>query len=161
MFTNTKKLIFIATIIFIFGIGAYFFFQKSPSVVSEVDNKSIVQQGGVKDDENITDSRYAEYSKSAFEGTSAKRRVLFFYASWCPTCRPADASFRAGMNEIPEDTVVIRVNYNDPDTDSEEKELARKYGITYQHTFVQIDSAGNEVTKWNGGQLSELLSKSK
>ena len=53
--------------------------------------------------------------------------------------------------------MVLRVNYNDPDTDQEEKELAKKYGITYQHTYVQIDSAGKELTKWNGGGAAELL----
>jgi len=161
MFTNSKKIIFVAIILFIFGIGAYFFLQKSPSAIPDGNNESMVQQDGVKDDGNIANSRYLEYSKSAFESVSAKRRVLFFYASWCPTCRPADASFKAGVNEIPEDMVVIRVNYNDPDTDNAEKELARKYGITYQHTFVQIDSTGNEITKWNGGQMSELLTNSK
>ena len=154
MFTNTIKLIFIAITLFVFGIGAYSLLQKSPQIPA-VNKNEIVK------DSKIIDSRYVEYSKSAFEGASAKRRVLFFYASWCPTCRPADASFKAGANEIPEDMVVIRVNYNDPDTDNAEKELARKYGITYQHTFVQIDSAGKEVTKWNGGQLSELLANIK
>ncbi len=49
------------------------------------------------------------------------------------------------------------MNYNDPDTDQEEKDLAKKYRVTYQHTFVQIDSQENEVTKWNGGQLEGLL----
>jgi thioredoxin-related protein len=49
------------------------------------------------------------------------------------------------------------VNYNDTATDQAEKELAKKYGVTYQHTFVQIDAEGNEVTKWNGGKIEELL----
>jgi thioredoxin-related protein len=48
-----------------------------------------------------------------------------------------------------------------PETDQEEKDLAKKYGITYQHTFVQIDSKGNEITKWNGGKTDELLAKIK
>ena len=46
-------------------------------------------------------------------------------------------------------------------TDKEEEDLARKYGITYQHTYVQIDGVGKEVTKWNGGQINELLSNIK
>lgn len=102
-------------------------------------------------------SRYVEFSPEAFSSANNKRRVLFFYASWCPTCRPADANFNANLNKIPEDVVVIRVNYNDPETDSAEKDLAKQYEITYQHTFVQIDTDGNEVTKWNGGQIEELL----
>jgi thioredoxin 1 len=106
-------------------------------------------------------SRYIKYEKDVIDNTNSNRRVLFFYASWCPTCRPADADFTQNENQIPEDVIVIRVNYNDPDTDQEEKKLAQKYGITYQHTFVQIDEQGNEVTKWNGGKLSELVSRIK
>lgn len=110
------------------------------------------------DDTMLADSRYVEYSTGALEKAATNRRVIFFYASWCPTCAPADASFTQNVRKIPEDLVVVRVNYNDPDTDQEEKDLAKKYGITYQHTFVQIDSTGKEVTKWNGGQIDELLS---
>jgi hypothetical protein len=35
-------------------------------------------------------------------------------------------------------------------------ELKKKYGVTYQHTFVQIDSNGNMITKWNGGDIDTL-----
>ncbi len=101
--------------------------------------------------------RYVEYSKAALDESSDKRRVLYFYATWCPTCKVANEDFTKNPGKIPEDVVVIRTNYNDPNTDQEEKDLAKKYGITYQHTFVQIDSQGKEVTKWNGGQTNELL----
>ncbi len=104
---------------------------------------------------------YVVYSKAAFDQAANKRRVLYFYASWCPICRPADADFKKNSSKIPEDMLVIRVNYNDPDTDQEEKDLAKKYGITYQHTFVQIDAQGKEITKWNGGQTEELLTNIK
>ncbi len=107
-------------------------------------------------DKNST-SRYVEYSKSAYDQAVNKRRVLYFYASWCPICRPTDAEFKENTSKIPEDVVVLRVNYNDPDTDQEEKDLAKKYGITYQHTFVQVDTTGHEITKWNGGAIDKLL----
>ena len=106
---------------------------------------------------NNTSSAYVEYSKSALDSPSKARRVLFFYANWCPICKPADESIKANLDKIPPDVKIIRVNYNDFDTDQEEKDLAKKYSITYQHTFVQIDSSGNEVTKWNGGKIDELL----
>ncbi|MFA5894442.1 MAG: thioredoxin domain-containing protein [Candidatus Shapirobacteria bacterium] len=104
-----------------------------------------------------SEQRYTEYSNDVINSSSGKRRVLFFYANWCPTCKPADADFTKNSTMIPEDVELIRVNYNDPDTDPAEKELANKYGITYQHTFVQIDANGNVVTKWNGGQIKELV----
>lgn len=106
-------------------------------------------------------SRYVGYSKGAYDQSANNRRVLYFYASWCPICRPADTNFKENASKIPEDVTVLRVNYNDPDTDQEEKDLAKKYGITYQHTFVQIDAQGKELTKWNGGQIEELLANIK
>lgn len=89
------------------------------------------------------------------------RKVLFFFANWCPTCKDVDESLNKNKSKIPTDIEIIKVNYNDSDTDAEDKELARKYGITYQHTFVQIDENGNEITKWNGGGYEELLSNIK
>ncbi|MBI5358652.1 hypothetical protein HZB69_03460 [Candidatus Amesbacteria bacterium] len=110
---------------------------------------------------NDNTSRYVEYSKAALDQSVAKRRVLYFYATWCPSCKVANEDFTANPNKIPEDVVVIRTNYNDPNTAQEERDLAKKYGITYQHTFVQIDGQGKEITKWNGGKTDELLANIK
>lgn len=110
----------------------------------------------------LSGARYVEYSPGILASDGLNdRRVLFFYASWCPFCRPADAEFRERMNEIPSDVTVIRVNYNDSDTDEDEKNIARQYGVTYQHTFVQIDRDGKAIAIWNGGKLKELLSRIK
>lgn len=104
---------------------------------------------------------YTPYSKTAFDQARNKRRVLFFYANWCPTCRPADADFEANISKIPKGLILFRVNYNDPDTDADEKALAQRYAVTYQHTFVQVDANGREIAKWNGGQTDKLLSSIK
>lgn len=105
--------------------------------------------------------KYIEYIKPETLEIDKSKVVLYFFANWCPTCIPADKEFKANENRIPDSVTVIRVNYNDPDTDSNEKALSKKYGITYQHTFVQIDENGNEITKWNGGAINELISKIK
>jgi len=182
-----KNPLIIFVIVAVVGFGAYTLFQnssKSNSMMKK--DEAVVQKDSqnsmektetpeqaamekkegeamVKktDDKMMVDSRYLEYSKVALEKAATKRRVLFFYASWCPTCRPADENFKENISKLPEDVTLIRVNYNDPDTDQEEKDLAKKYGITYQHTYVQIDGTGKEVTKWNGGQINELLSNIK
>ena len=163
---KTNVPVIIIAMVGVIGIGIFFFSQNSssPNPVLE-QNKAIGPSNQQTDDdavaEAINSSRYVEYSKANFDAASSNRRVLFFYASWCPTCKPADASFMQNESRIPEDVTLIRVNYNDPETDQDEKDLAKKYGITYQHTFVQIDSSGNEVTKWNGGHIDELLSNIK
>ena len=94
---------------------------------------------------------YIAYDEALFQKQNDKRRVLFFHAKWCPTCKIADKDFTDNTSKIPEDLILFRTDY---DT---EKELIAHYGITYQHTFVYVDSEGNELKKWNGGGVSELL----
>lgn len=86
-----------------------------------------------------------------------ERRILFFYANWCPECKAADADIRSHLNDIPQGTVILRVNYRDSDTDEEEQQLAQRYGITYQHTFVEIDADGKAIATWNGGGIEKLI----
>ncbi len=159
---KSTTLIFAIVVVALVSVGVIWFSQQSSQSVTsmEKDAPAMKTDSSAKSADNkmMADSRYVQYSSSALENASQGRRVLFFYASWCPTCIPADANFSKEASLIPEDLTVLRVNYNDPQTDQAEKDLAKKYGITYQHTFVQIDSAGEEVTKWNGGQLDELLS---
>lgn len=107
------------------------------------------------------ESRYVIHTPENFEQYNGKKRVLFFYASWCPTCQPVNNDLMNKSTQIPENYTVIRVNYNDSDTDSFEKELAEKYAVTYQHTFVVIDEEGNEITKWNGGDFENILDRIK
>jgi len=161
-----KSLITFATIgvIFVLGIVSYNFLPNSSQPLSMMKSEEVVKPSDNKGkmmDEKVGDSRYVQYSRSVLDSASSYRRVLFFYASWCPTCKQAEGNFSQNLKKIPEGVTLIRVNYNDPETDQEEKELAKKYGITYQHTFVQIDSEGKEVTKWNGGQIEELLTNLK
>lgn len=155
-----KIIILIFIIVLVLAGGWYIFNQsrqndmENPSARSAIgDIAKDAGQDGTADSQ----SQYVVYTQNALDSAKDGRRVLFFYASWCPTCRPTDASFSQNSSEFPEDLTVIRVNYNDPETDDEERALADKYNVTYQHTFVQIDSEGNEITKWNGGGLEELL----
>lgn len=95
---------------------------------------------------------YADYSTDATTKASSGggKVVLFFHADWCPFCVQADKQFKARTNEIPAGVTVLKTNY---DT---ETALKKKYVVTYQHTFVQIDANGNQVSKWNGGDVESL-----
>jgi thioredoxin 1 len=94
---------------------------------------------------------YIPYSLQAFEAAEGRRRVYFFHANWCPTCKVANEDFEANAAQIPADVVVLKTNY---DTESA---LKQEYDITYQHTFVQVDENGNQVTTWSGGGVEELI----
>jgi thiol-disulfide isomerase/thioredoxin len=152
----STKIIGLAVIV-LAGVGAYLIFKK-PATRTTV--KPVIQdkQTSTNDETlNASDSSYIIFSTTALQQNSDKKRVLFFYANWCPTCRPADISFRENEDKIPDDLVLIRVNYKDSDTDQDEDNLAKQYGVTYQHTFVQINENGQVLTKWNGGELDKLL----
>jgi len=160
---NKWILIIIIVALGVFGISLYSSQQPKSEEVSMMDNDHVMEreEHDKMTSDGKSNSRYIEYSKKALDNEADKRRVLYFYANWCPICRPADANFKENAGRIPQDLVLIRVNYNDSDTDQEEKDLAQKYGITYQHTFVQIDAKGNKIAVWNGGQINELLNNIK
>lgn len=144
--------------------GVWFFYNRSlnpqtvmPQKNSEKEDVAIAQRTRDAGTAGKATTGYLQFDDTVLNMSKGSRRVLFFYAHWCPTCRAANESFEKNINAIPEDVVVIRVNYNDSDTDENEKSLAKKYGIGYQHTFVEIDAAGNQVNLWNGGEFEELL----
>ena len=76
--------------------------------------------------------------------------VLFFYATWCPTCKAAMKEFNAHAGDFGDIALYI-VDYDNSD------DLQKKYGVSYQHTFVQIDPHGEALVKWNGGDFDKLL----
>lgn len=56
--------------------------------------------------------------------------VLFFHASWCPTCRSAREEFNKRQSEFKNINLIL-VDYDNSN------DLKKMYGVTYQHTFVQ------------------------
>lgn len=81
-----------------------------------------------------------------------KPTVLFFNASWCPDCRAARDDFTANSDALA-DVHLIIVDYDNSDA------LQAAYGVTYQHSFVQVDSSGEALATWNGGATEELLER--
>ncbi len=85
---------------------------------------------------------YESYAPEKLARANDGDVVLFFRASWCPSCRALDADIRA--NSIPAGLTILDVNY---DT---ETALKQKYGVTMQHTLVQVDANGTLIKKWKG-----------
>lgn len=97
------------------------------------------------------DGRYVDYSPEAFAAAADQKRVLYFWAEWCPTCSIANQDYLANAGNIPGGAIIFRVNYD------KETELKKRYGITYQHTYIYVDSQGNEIRRWTGGGLTDLI----
>jgi thiol-disulfide isomerase/thioredoxin len=99
---------------------------------------------------------YDAYSPEKIALAKEYKVVLFFKADWCPSCVIADQTLNKEFASIPKDIAILKVSY---DT---ELQLRKKYGVTVQHTFVQVDEKGNLITKWTGGAtIGGILNKIK
>jgi thiol-disulfide isomerase/thioredoxin len=83
------------------------------------------------------------------------RTVVFFFASWCPNCRATVAELNARWTEVDPTLTLVIADYD------KESDLKRKFGVTYQDTFVLLDAAGNGIKSWNAGGVDGLNANSK
>ena len=78
--------------------------------------------------------------------------VLFFNATWCPTCQATVKSLDA--DGTPAGLTVVSVDYDNAN------DLRKQYGVTVQHTFVQVDESGTELAKFTGSASGEDIAAS-
>ena len=97
-----------------------------------------------------TVSPLLDFTKADYDAAikTDKLIVLYFYANWCPICKEeTKKALYPAFNELTTDRVVgFRINYKDNETDSDEKALAVKYGVPYQHTKVFVRN-GERILK--------------
>jgi len=108
----------------------------------------------------LLDFNKADYEKAVASG---KLVVLFFYANWCPVCKEEFPRMQSAFNSLKSDQVVgFRVNYNDNQTDEDEKALAREFGVGYQHTKVFVKN-GERILKapesWSEAQFISTINE--
>lgn len=92
---------------------------------------------------------YEPYTAEKLANASDGDVVLFFHAEWCPSCKGTDRDLSAKSDDIPEGLTILKLDYD------QETELKKKYGVTSQHTFVQVDAQGNELKQWLGSATLE------
>ena len=107
-----------------------------------------------------------DFTKADYDAAVASDKLvaLYFYANWCPICKEevVNALYPAFNELTTEDVVGIRINYKDSDTDADEGNLARQYGIPYQHTKVFVKN-GKQILKapdsWDKARYLAEMSK--
>jgi len=106
-----------------------------------------------------------DFTKLDYEEAVASDKlvVLYFYANWCPLCKEEFPKMQSAFDAILGDGVVgFRVNYKDSDTDSDETELAKQFGIAYQHTKVFLKD-GKQILKspesWDEARYETEIAK--
>lgn len=106
-------------------------------------------------------STYEPYTAAAYEKATAEGKpiLLNFYANWCPTCAAQEPRTTALFinHQVPPGIAAFRVNFNDNETDDDERAIAKEFGVTYQHTYVYLDASGNESTRTIGTTPDETI----
>lgn len=168
-----KNLILISVIVVLaILLAAYFIFNKNKDNTALVGQENTVSNTSqVVSDEYTgkllagTASEYREFNQKDYEKALKEDKIIFldFYANWCPICRAEAPEITAGFNNLNNDKIIgFRVNYNDSDTDKDEKELAAKFQVTYQHTKVILENGQvilKDLDQWDKQRFTEELAK--
>ena len=114
-------------------------------------DEAMKSEDAMKKDDGAMMSKgvYKDYTEADLANAEKGHVVLFFNASWCPTCQAAVKNFKA--SSVPDGLTLLSIDYD------KYADLKKKYGVTYQHTFVQVDKNGNQIKKWSGStSFSEI-----
>ena len=155
--SGSSKYVLWIVILIIVAVGIYAFGSKSSdknAMIEESNNQdSMVPANAMNDvvsDKMMKSGSYEVYSAEKVAMSAKKGKVvLFFRASWCPTCRALDKDIKENLSSIPADLTILDVDYDNS------IDLKQKYGVTYQHTLVEVDKDGKMIKKWVGS--SNLL----
>ncbi len=119
------------------------------------DDEAMMSDGEMTKDDGammMQKGDYVSYAADKLAFAETGDVVLFFHASWCPYCRAADADITENVAAIPPSLLILKTDYDS------QTALKQKYGVTYQHTFVQVDAGGNQIAKWSGSEtLADIV----
>lgn len=109
-------------------------------------------QGVADGEQAVSGGTYTDYQEGVL-AQGPETQVLFFHASWCPSCRTLEKNI-LDEGQLPSGVAIYKIDYDSS------SDLKAKYGVRTQHTLVQVDSEGNMIKKWSGGNnTASILNK--
>jgi thioredoxin 1 len=108
-----------------------------------VKDDAMQKDGAMMEKDAMTKGSIQDYSPEKLALAGKGKVLLFFHAAWCPICRGLDAEAAANANIVPDGLTVLKVDFDTATA------LRQKYGVTVQHTFVQVDASGNSLAKFS------------
>ena len=157
---TTKVFIIGAVIVLLGGVGWFAVSQNGGE--DAMMEKPSAADTMMKDESAVADKGDTMASKGSYETYSPEKLalaangdvLLFFHAAWCPICRGIEAEINADVSTIPDGVYILKVDYDTAIA------LRQKYGVTVQHTFVQVDASGNALQKFSdASNLSGVLAR--
>ncbi len=144
----------IVAVLALTGVAYYNSSSKSERVASVPPDKELVatHESASIGDENMMDAgTYESYASEKIAKATTGKVVLFFHASWCPSCKVLTSDIELHLGAIPENLTILDVDYDNSIA------LKKQYGVTFQHTFVQVDAGGKLIKKWSGSPTLAAL----
>ena len=127
--------------------------EEKKEIIMDEDSTNMWDVEEEKDTMTIAKWVYTDYSESKLANAKWDI-VLFFHATWCPSCKSADKNL--SWSSIPEWLTILKLDYDST------IDLRKKYWVTTQHTFVQVDNKWNMINKWIWSRdLKTILDKVK
>lgn len=134
--------------------------------VMAVSDNETVQKDGVMMAKILAkkNSTFSEFNLKDYEKALSEGKIVYleFYANWCPICRAQETELIEGFNKLKRDDVAgFRVNFKDDQTDEDEKSLAEKFKIPYQHHKIVLKGGQvviNSADTWDVQTLVSELS---
>lgn len=155
---KTKTVLIILVVVLV-AVGVYGLYD-APSQEGQETQQQTRQEQQVQQEQKdtlgqvtpaATTGSYELYSTNKLARANTGEVVLFFKASWCPTCRAVDADIKANLGNIPPSLTILEVDYDNS------ADLKKKYNVIYQHTFVKVDVDGTMIKKWSGSPTLDSI----
>lgn len=125
--------------------------KKDEEVMEKKEDQNVsINKGAPVEELQKTPGVFKAYSAQA-AAASDTDIVIGFFADWCPSCRALKSDINSDLSAIPAGLTILEANY---DT---ETELKNRYGVNLQHTLVQVDSQGNKIQSWRGGNTLDSV----
>jgi thiol-disulfide isomerase/thioredoxin len=119
-------------------------------VIDNASKEALIPEEVSNEPQELSAGDYISYNNTDLSSLEGKI-VLDFSAPWCPSCRKLEKDINNSLMDIPAGVTLLKVDYDS------ETALKVHYGVTRQHTLVQVDQAGNMIKKWSGGNTLESI----
>lgn len=112
--------------------------ETTEKAVDSAENAAEEAMGEIKDvAEAVSENFSATYADYDAEAAADQKHVLFFHATWCPTCVKWDKTVTTGLTDLSSNALIYKADFDTSDA------LKKQYNVTSHSTAVFINADGS------------------